>query len=189
VTRRALQLTCTIGLVLLGLSRPCRAQEIIMTDTPEPILDSVRQSYKGALIMLRDTLAGVQAQVQIFRRDLSQAGPETVVSRATRLRNRCVTAMETLQGAEPVFRSARAPNERVRAQSRELVSQMRTLRRALGEHCERTMTAEGPGVWADTLRAWGPYRTARIEHGLAAYYEAAGYFARAADFKVEPRLP
>jgi hypothetical protein len=189
VTPRALQLGCTIGLVLLGLSRPCRAQEIIMTDTPEPVLDSVRQSYKDALIMLRDTLAGVRVQVRSFRRDLGQAGPETVVGRARRLRDRCVTAMETLQGAEPVFRSARAPDERVRTQSRELVGQMRTLRGTLGEHCEQTMTAEGPGVWADTLRAWGPYHTAQVERGIMAYYDEAARFARAADFKVEPRLP
>jgi hypothetical protein len=173
---------------LTALGRPCPAQ-IIIPDTAVVVLDSVRQSYKDALIMVRDTLAGVRSQVHAFRRDLQQAGPETVVSRATRLRTRCVNAIQTLRTAEPVFRSGRAPDERIRTRSRELVSEMRTLQGTLGEHCEQAMTREGPGVWPDSLRAWGMYRTAQVDRGIMTYYQAAGRFARTADFKLEPRLP
>jgi hypothetical protein len=151
-------------------------------------LDSLSQSYKDVLLVLRDTLTDVQANVSSFRRVLAQGGSETVVNRARSLHAVCGRAVVTVQEAEPTFAPDRASRDYVRKRSAELVTEMRALRRALGENCE-ALAPEGPGERADSLRAWGPYYSSRIDRALGAYYGSVARFLDAAEFKLEPPSP
>lgn len=160
--------------------------DFIRPDSTE--LDSLSQSYKDALLLLRDTLTTVQASVSSFRRVLAQGGAETVVNRARSLHAKCGRAVVTVREMEPTFSASRAPDDRVREQSVELTRQMRTLRGDLDENCG-ALAPEGPGERADTLRAWGPYYSSRIDRALVAYYESVARFLKAADFKLEPPTP
>ncbi len=167
--------------------RSTQAQE--PSPAAEAVQDSLRQRYHDTLIALRDMLSGVRGRLQAFRLDLDGVGAETVVARASRLRWRCVGAIGALRDAEAVFQPREAPTARTREAARSLVGEMQALQQALQEHCERAMRSTGPGQWADSLRAWGPFRTSRVEEKLAAYDHAAARFARVAGFKLEPGVP
>lgn len=131
--------------------------------------------------MLRDTLDGVTAATWEFNRDLRNAGGVTVLARAERLRERCQAAALALPEAASVFRPAPA--------AASLVEAVRRLQGVLREQCGRGFRRDGPGSWADTLRAWGPYRASQIDDAIREYGAAAGRFAGAVGVKLEPKLP
>ena len=180
-----------IALAVLSLCAPARATAQILTGMPSDtaILDSLQQSYLDALVEVRDTLATLAAEMSWFRQDLAGVGAETVLNRAGVLHGTCVSSVAVLRAVEPVVRPSRAPNDRVRNESEVLVREMRSLRRTLDEHCLTGLALEGPGEWADSLRAWGPYHLRGIGLGVQAYHGASARFQRAAEIKVKPRLP
>lgn len=180
-----------IALAVLSLCVPGRATAQIRMGMPGDtvILDSLRRSYLDALVEVRDTLTVLAADMSWFRQDLAGVGAETVINRAEFLHGACVTSVAVLRTAEPVFRPSRAPNDRVRNESEALVREMRSLRRTLGEHCLTGLALEGPGERADSLRAWGPYHLRGLGLGVQAYHGASGRFQKAAEIKVQPRLP
>ncbi len=141
-----------------------------------------------ALLALRDTVTAVRAELQLFSRDLAQAGPETVLSRAAGLVARCRGAVAALRAAEPVFQPGRVRETGIRRAAGAFAEQLRTLETALEEHCDTGLRPIGEGARADTLKAWGPHRAGRIERALLAYTRAANTFARAAGIRLAPRI-
>jgi hypothetical protein len=154
--------------------------------------DSVTQRYRTALVTLRDSVSRVRSDIARFRRDLQTAGARTVENRSRRLQSSCQALGATLVETEPGVRVNPRPGPRadeLRAAERDLVQQMRSVRRVLQDLCEQGLAPTGPGQWADSLKAWGPSRTSRLEQSLLGLHGASARFAGAAGIKIEPRLP
>ena len=147
-----------------------------------------QSSYHDVLIALRDSLTGVQAALDGFRQDLPRVGKETVVARSTVLQPRCRGAERIIPGVTGRIRSATTP-VLTRREAGGLLRALRELGLVLRRDCEVGLRPAGPGIWADSLRAWVPYRSGRIERAITAYEGAAGTFAAAVGFKLEPSLP
>jgi len=148
--------------------------------------DSLLATYEQALLALRDSTVPVRSATSQFQRDLQLAGEVTVISRAARLNQACATLQSSLEAAEPVFRPSRAPSGRAREASRTFLDEMEVLERALDTHCLDGLPQDGPGVWADSLRAWGPFHTANLQRVLQSYDGAAFVFAQAVGVRLEP---
>jgi hypothetical protein len=145
-------------------------------------------SLHDTLIALRDSLTGVQAALGDFRRDLPRVSPETVVSRSAMLQPHCRMAVKMIPGAIAGVRSIATPPA-VRESATGLLSALRELDATLRRECDQGLRPSGAGVWADSLRAWGPYRGTRVDRAIGSFEGAAGKFASAMGFKLEPRLP
>ena len=172
--------TGIVAVMLFGLvAPPIRSQEP----------DSTVATYERTLILLRDSTVRVRSALQQFQRDLQLAGSQTVINRAGRLNDACRALRRSLEAARPVFRPARAPHDRARTASQELVSEMGVLETALGTHCLDGLPDSGPGIWADSLKAWGPFHSANLQRQLAAYDGAAAAFARAVGIRLPPLQP
>lgn len=142
--------------------------------------------HAHSLLALRDSVRGVQLALNAFQRDLPLVGPETVVGRAAELKRRCRTLADAAHAFASELQSA-PPRARDAAET--LSDVLERLRRGLTEHCVRGLSPEGAGSRADTLRAWGPHRVARIDRLLTEYERAARPYARAIGVSLEPNPP
>lgn len=146
-------------------------------------LDSTQARYLDRLVALRDTVQAVGAAIVVFRRDLKTAGPETVVAKAEQLIRTCERARAALLEAAPEFNHRAAPRgagdaaDTVQASARRLAQNLRDL-------CIVGLATTGPGVRADSIRAWGPYRTAQLRLVLDRFQANLNRFAGASRFKV-----
>jgi hypothetical protein len=145
--------------------------------------------YEATLLTLRDSVAQVRAELSRFRRDLQMAGAQTVVGRARRLGTACTGLRASLSASSNRLRTPASATPGVRSASRDLLTQMRRADQLLAGDCERGLAPEGPGVHADSLKAWGPHRTSQLEKGLNELDGAIAAFARAAEIELKPRLP
>ena len=157
--------------ILLGCVVPAAAQR-------GPARDSATvASYAHLLFELRDTVDVVSARVSDFRRDLRSVGDGTVLARSRRLAQSCETA-------RVVLRDARLPLQRlpadqaIHAPRDSLGAAMHRLERRLEVECLQGLAPEGPGQRADTLRAWGPNRTSKLDQTITSYHAAAARLAR-----------
>jgi hypothetical protein len=144
-----------------------------------------RPTTRELLLGVRTTLTTVEAALVDFNRDLSRIGPETVLARAAALRTRCAGAEQVVARARPKIRAS-APDPQRRRDAASLAGTMTRLDQALGQDCFRGFREDGPGMWADSLRAWGPHRTKVIREIIRYYGAAADKFAAAEGFKLEP---
>lgn len=147
--------------------------------------DSTRTHYRDRLVALRDTLQPVSAAIATFRRDLGSAGDETILSKAERLVRACGSARAALLDAVSEFAPGRVPPSTHQAAD-SLRASLRTLASGLDEHCATGLDPRGPGVPADSLRAWGPYRTAQLRVALDRFRSKADRFAAAARLRMPP---
>lgn len=169
-------------LLLVGASGPLGAQARAPSD-------STTKAYHDEVIAIRDSLRLVMADIQGFRRDLQHAGNETVLARADRAARRCESATAFLSRAQSEIRPPTRAAASLRDAARAYVGALRDLQRTLAQECVQGLSARGPGMHADTLRAWGAYRTSQLERAFARHAQAANRFARAAGFRIEPRTP
>ena len=145
-------------------------------------------TYHEVLVALRDTLTGVQAALSDLRRDLPSAAGETVLARVAEVRMRCRGVAQEIPRAGRVLRPA-TRGKKGRREAEQLLSSIREMETAIHRECQQGLRRDGPGDWADSLRAWIPYRATRIDRAIRAYEGAAGRFAAAMGFKLEPRMP
>ena len=143
--------------------------------------DSARQlRYEQVLNGATDALDRVRGAAAGFRADLPSASSDLVLQRAERVRVSCrgaggaVGAVDSLL-AEVIYVS------RARREQDELRKGGVELRRVL-TRCERDWTAPSPQLVmaADTLRAWGPYRTSQLETALRRYLASLRAFMKKA---------
>jgi hypothetical protein len=139
-----------------------------------------------ALRMLRDSTERVRHSIAQFRRDLTMAGEQTVVGRARRLTQSCAGLRGAVAQATPLLHLPPSAHEGLVAAHRELLAAMRTTDSVLRTECEQGLGPTGPGQWADSLKAWGPYRTSQIHRSLASIDVGVAGFARAANIKLPP---
>ena len=168
---------------MLFLFAACATASPLCAQQTEPRAASAAEQ---ALRAVRDSVERVRGSVARFRRDLEQAGAETVLGRAQRLTRACTGLRTAFARTAPDFRAPANAHAALTKASRELLSEMREMDVVLQRECERGLRSDGPGAWADTLKAWGPYRTSRIERSLAGIDRTTAQFARAADIDLRP---
>jgi hypothetical protein len=165
-------------LVCCVMVAPLQAQQAM----PETV-----RAAEGALRAVRDSAERVRAGIARFRRDLEMAGPETVVGRAQRLTQACAGMRAAFAETTPAFRAPSNASAALTRASQQLLAQMRETDDVLERECESGLRPDGSGAWADSLKAWGPHRTSRIERSLTAIDATAAGFARAAGIDLKPR--
>src|SRR3989442_1435084 len=101
---------------------------------------------------LNDATAAVRAAAVAFRVALGAASSDLVLARARRLRERCAAARRAARSLALLLADAPLPAGERRAR-RDLAELERVL-----QQCERDYDPGAPGVNADTLKAWGPFR-------------------------------
>ncbi|HKE91283.1 MAG TPA: hypothetical protein VKB45_13185 [Gemmatimonadales bacterium] len=135
-----------------------------------PAPDTVRQArYERALGGVSDSLDVVRGAVAAFQLDLPSASPDLVLTRASRVRNSCHGAAAAVEQVSTVLAGGvYVPHARV--EQGKLRSGTSDLRRTLAR-CEREWAVLNPPTRAnaDSLRAWGPYRGARLDAALRSY--------------------
>jgi len=144
--------------------------------------DSVRQArYERVLKQATESLDGVRGASAGFRTDLPSASSQLVLARAERVHTGCRGADAALLQVDTLLAEG--------VYSRAAVSEQAQLRRATAElrrvleRCQREwMVSQVPAAAAaDSLRAWGPYRTAQLDSALQRYLNAVrGFMKKAA---------
>ncbi len=144
--------------------------------------DSVRQArFERLLKQATDSLDGVRGAAASFRTDLPSASPELVLGRAARVYVGCRGAdaallqVDTLLAGGVYSRAAASEQAQLQRATAEL-------RRVLGR-CQRewTVPPSPSAATADSLRAWGPYRTAQLDSALRRYLTSLrGFMKKAA---------
>ena len=162
--------TVVAGLLVLGAT-PAVGQVSAAPDS------AAVARYQALLIGLRDTVDLVSARANEFRRDLQSVGETTVLARASRLEVACRATRGALAVARPQLAAARLASHQAGARD-SLVTAIGVLTSSLARDCEQGLGPAGPGSRADTLRAWGPNRTAALIQAVAGYHGAAARFAR-----------
>lgn len=145
--------------------------------------DSTRALYRDRIVALRDTVQAVSRAIVVLRRDLRSAGPETVLAKAQTLGRACGAVRAALLDELPHFTPRQVP-----ATAREAADSVRMavrdLTRRLEQQCEVGLDPKGPGQPADSIRAWGPYRTAELRRGMERFHVALTRFAGAIGVKL-----
>ncbi len=159
------------------------AQEVV----PDPVvLDSVKQSYQDAMIVVRDTLLAVQTLASRASRDLNGTAYDVVVSRIGRLRRACdAAALVAEEKAEVFNRRGAEPHledlvESVSAALGDLVVE-------INRNCISVFTPELAQA-QDSLTQWGPYHIRQASRLGQEYVAAAYALAQAAEFRIPPRF-
>lgn len=146
--------------------------------------DSARQArYEHVLKQATESLDGVRGASAGFRTDLPSASSQLVLERAERVHAGCrgagtaLLTVDTLLAAGVYSRAAMSEQAQLRRATAEL-------RRVL-ERCQRDWTVSPIPTAAavDSLRAWGPYRTAQLDGALQRYLHALRGFMKKAKLR------
>jgi hypothetical protein len=134
--------------------------------------DSAAQAaVMDRVMVLADSLAALRGAGAQFNRDLGGASPLLVLTRARAVRVRCAGAAAAAARLDSVYARhapAIARDRGVAGWRRELAKLQAELAR-----CQREWTPAHGRASADSLRAWGPHRLARLEEATRRYTEAA----------------
>jgi len=156
---------------MVTLTTPALAQRAAGPDS------ATAAEYQQVLKALRDTVGTVAARGNEFRRDLATVGAGTVVARAEALARACTATRSALIAARPAI-AGWPLADRGAPQRDSLLVAMRRLTERIDAECLRGLSLTGPGERADSLRAWGPYRTSNLGQAMTAYHSAAASLAR-----------
>lgn len=144
--------------------------------------DSARQQrYEQLLNGATDALDRVRGATAGFRTDLPSASSDLVLERAERVRVTCREAGVAVRGVDSLLAEGVYVSHARREQA-DLEGSGRELRRVLAR-CERdwSVPTPRPTTAADSLRAWGPYRTSQLDAALRRYLTVVrGFMKRAA---------
>jgi hypothetical protein len=152
--------------------------------------DSARAArWERALNHTTDSLNRIRGATAGFRVDLGSASPDLILVRAAHVRAACGAAATPLKAVEDLL-DGEVYSPHARLQQTQLRSGSVDLHRAL-ERCEREWRApDHPRASdADSLRAWGPYRSAQLDAALGRYLVLVRSFMKRAELvKKHPAL-
>jgi hypothetical protein len=155
---------------------------VLVAQAPSP--DTVRQArYERTLSGVSDSLDVVRGAIAAFPIDLARVSGELVLTRATRVRQACHGATLALEQVSSLLAAGvYVPHAKV--EQGRLQSGTMDLRRTLAR-CEQEWAAPDPPTRAsaDSLRAWGPYRGARLDQALRSYLGLLRAFMKQAALK------
>lgn len=146
--------------------------------------DSARQSrFERALNGATAALDRLRGAVAGFRTDLPSASPNLVLHRAARVHSACRDVGVALNAVDSLLAGG-VYVSRARREQNELERGGVELRRVLAR-CEREWSVPTPGTIsaADSLREWGPYRTAQLDGALQRYLVALRRFMKQAGLR------
>lgn len=143
--------------------------------------DSARQlQYERVLNRATDALDRVRGATAGFRTDLPSASPDLVLQRAQRVHSTCRDVGVALSGVDSLVAQGAYVSHAQREQTK-LKGGGVELRRVLAR-CEREWSVPTPRTItaAESLREWGPYRTAQLDAALQRYLALVrGFMKRA----------
>lgn len=146
--------------------------------------DSARQArYEHVFHDVTESLDAVRRAAAAFQTDLGRASVELVLERAGRIYGRCAKADSVLARqqsllAEGVYTPAAA------AEQTRLSRETGRLRGAFARCRREWKVPERPSdAMADSLRAWGPYRTSQLDSALHRFTAVLLTFMKRADIK------
>jgi hypothetical protein len=149
-----------------------------------PPADTVRQArYERTLSSVSDSLNVARGAIAAFPIDLDRVSPDLILARAARVRQSCHgTTLALEQLSTLLAAGVYVPHAKV--EQGRLQSGTNDLRRTLAR-CEREWAAPDPPTrtGADSLRAWGPYRGARLDGALRSYLGLLRTFMKQAALK------
>lgn len=147
----------------------------LAVQTPD---STTRVRWDKSLQAATDSLDRVRGAIATFRTDLEPASAVLVLQRAGQINSACAGARRALQDLQALLGSPySAKSAREQADLRSSTVQMlATLAR-----CEKEWATDpGTPARADTVKAWGPYRTAELDNQLSAYLRVMKRFLKAA---------
>lgn len=127
---------------------------------------AVQARYGAAIRRVNDSLTALQGAVAMFQVDLVNASPDLVISRATRLRQHCNGTWRETRRLDSLPAIGARLHREIAALRAELT------------RCDREF-ATGP--WyrrADSVKAWAPFRLARLSDAVRRFRLAARAFMR-----------
>ena len=154
----------------------------LVAQAPPP--DTVRQArYERTLNGVSDSLDVVRGAIAAFPIDLASVSPDLVLARASRVRQSCHGAALGLEQVSTLL-AAGVYLPHAKVEQGRLQSGTADLRHTLAR-CEREWAAPDPPTRAsaDSLRAWGPYRGARLNAALRSYLGLLRAFMKQAELK------
>ncbi len=136
--------------------------------------------WDNALRATTDSLDNLRGALETFRADLEPASSAIVLQRAGKVGTSCTGVRHALQqlytllGA-PYSTPSKHQQADLRSSTAELLATL--------ERCEKDWAVEpGTTARADTLKAWGPYRTSQLNNQLLSYLGVMNRFQKAAGF-------
>ena len=148
------------------------------------LTDSARQvRYERVLSDVSNALDAVRGAAAGFRTDLSRASSELVLERAARIRNSCRSA-DAAAGQQQALLAEGVYTPVAQPEQARLMAETTRLRQTLAR-CQREWgVPDRPRVSdADSLRAWGPYRTAQLDGALRRFIASLRSFMKKAELK------
>jgi len=149
-----------------------------------PAPDTARQArYERALNGVADSLDVVRGALTAFPIDLERTSTDLVLARATRVRLSCRGATLAVDQVSTVLaEGVYAPH--AKAEQLRLLNGSAELKRTLAQCDHDWAVPRNPtDAEADTLRAWGPYRSSRLDDALRGYLGLVREFMKQAALK------
>ena len=147
----------------------------LAVQTPD---SATRVRWDKSLQATTDSLDRVRGAVTTFRADLELASAVLVLQRAGEVNTACAGAHRVLQDLQSLLGSSYSPKSaREQADLRSSAGQMLgTLAR-----CQREWATDpGTPARADTVKEWGPYRTAQLDTQVSTFLGVLKRFMKAA---------
>jgi len=147
----------------------------LVVQTPD---SATRVRWEAALRASNDSLDRVRWAISTFRADLDQTSSVLVLQRASGVRTGCAGARHALADLHALLGGA---------YSSKLAKEQAELRTSTGrllgvmDRCESEWSPTPPTApRADSLKAWGPYRTAQLGNALDQFIGTLRRFMKAA---------
>jgi len=150
---------------------------------PAQLPDSAKAARVERVIdAASDSIGRLRSAAYAFRLDLQGVSPSLVLERAQRVQDGCTGAAAGVALLQRVL-SVATLTPRAGAEQARLRTAGANLHRTLVQ-CRREWKPSPPSATlADSLRAWGPYRTQQLEVALRPYEEALRVFQLKAGLK------
>ena len=176
-----MRISIWLFLGLLG-AQPLHGQVVAQ---PEPPLDSARASLRDALVVLRDSLAAIDAAAARLQRDYREASAASLLSRARVMRDACGRSVRTIPTTRSALLQAKPSTDKRLRSRTELVSELDTLAGAL-TRCEKDFAAMSQPDQAETVRGYANDRAVRVLGALRRYETSLRNFLGVMGIRVTP---
>lgn len=171
-------------LLALGLwaTQPLAAQTVV---PPAPALDSVQTALRDAIVVLRDSLATIDAAAARLQRDYRAASGQSLLSRARVMRDACARSVRTIPPTREVLLATQLGDSTRLRRRQELVKALDQLKRTLGR-CETDFTAMSAPGQAETVRGYANPKAVEVQGALRRYEQTQRVFLATMGIEVTP---
>jgi hypothetical protein len=170
-----------IVLCLFGAS-PLPAQTIMR---PQPPLDSARAVVRDALLVLRDSLVGIDGAAARLQRDFRQASGASLLSRARVMHDACARSARTVPYAREAVLAAQLSDPTREKGRGELVSELDRLKGVL-TRCQADFADLSRPNQAEAVRGYANHRAVRVQAALRRYDQSLRHFFGVMGIRVLP---